>query len=436
MSVDTIDYARVIVGSTAFTIGGSAVFSSEVSKTSAKPSEQDEQSTEAWSPWGSDNLFPQKAVEDVRKNSVALRALRYRIARHYGHGINTIEWYEDEETGELKKRNKRFPDFVEFTKNNNLPWVMQNVVSDYEWFMNAWVELVLNAKGKIAAVFFQEATDIRYQKKDKAGKIKNVYLSSNWPDPAKGKFKTISMYDPKLKKQPNNFILPICSPSPGNHYYQEAYWNAIRISGWLDIANEVPKWKKAAFKNSTVLKYHVQIPKTYWTERFTNWDSMTNDEKTTAITEKLNEMNDFLTGSDNAMKIFLSHFGVDEQTGKALDGWKIEQLKIDLGDGAYLPDAFAANTEILWGVGINPVLLGMVPGKAMNTGSGSNIQKASEDLESTLFIDRDASLSVLRFIRDFNEWDPNMDFEYAGRNWFQNMSEVTPKDRPLDKTED
>ena len=414
-------------GLTRFRPGSLAESSKAESHTKPKPNKE-EDGQDPWVAWGTDNLFPATVVKDVYLNSVALRALRYRISRHYGYGIRTFQWVYDAE-GRRKKHYKEFSDWKAFCVGNEIPALLQNVISDYEWFMNSWVEAIVDVKGKIVSIKALEAVQCRMERKNDSGVIPNVLLSAHWPDPSASQKKSIPLYNPK-KPVKKRTAIRISSPSPGNPYYPLAYWDAIRQSGWLEIANEVPKWKKAAFLNAISLKYHIKVNYRYWKLRYKDWDEKP-DQQQARIQAWGDEMNKFLTGTANTMKSFVSHF---EQSinGTAQDMIIIEPLKVELEDGAFLPDSFAANTEILWGIGVHPALLGMVPGKALNTGSGSNIQKASEDYESTIFIDRDATLSVLRFIRDFNKMDEKMEFEYIGRNFFENMSELTPANRSLD----
>ena len=98
--------------------------------------------------------------------------------------------------------------------------------------------------------------------------------------------------------------------------------------GYMEISNSIPKFKKALFKNQVSLKYHVQIPLEYWEWKYPNWPTMKTEEQEQILDDFYNELNDCLTGADNAQKMIMTFYrsktnGAEREMG---------QFKIDVID--------------------------------------------------------------------------------------------------------
>ena len=119
-------------------------------------------------------------------------------------------------------------------------------------------------------------------------------------------------------------------------------------------------------------------------------------------------------------------------------GWKINVIDNKLKDDAYLPDSQAANSEILFSMGVDPALLGAgIPGGKLGAGSGSDKREAYWMLNANMGIDRSVSLSLLEFIRDFNNWDPNIRFDHVVVDTSQAMNEhPTKTEQRIDNNSD
>src|SRR5690606_36933498 len=125
------------------------------------------------------------------------------------------------------------------------------------------------------------------------------------------------------------------------------------------------------------------------------------------------ELNDMLTGAENAQKAFMSFTDVDPHTKKEAGAWTIEVIDDKVKQGSYLPDSAAANTEILFAMGINPASNGSGNTGGSYTGGanngGSNIREAGLDLRSQLRADRDILLTPFDFIKMYNGLDEDVE---------------------------
>jgi hypothetical protein len=390
-----------------------------------------------WSPWGDDNLFPQTVLTDLENNSIALRAMEKRKAIHFGRGIICYrEGEEDQNTGEKKRVKVEDPEVVDFFKLNqvNRQWV--DHIGSLEIFANSWNEFITNkAKDKINRVFFKDPAYCRLAKIDeKSFRIPKLFYSAQWdycPAVNSGTIVEIPMFDPGkydgARYQDTNFIYPSFYRSFNKSYYHLAVWNGIRASGWLDIANKVPKLKQAIMKNQMTIKYHIIIPDDYFTKRYPS-PQFTIAQQEEKRTEVLQDMNDFLSNVENSGKSWVTYSFYNKIKQEYLSGWEIKVIDNKLKDDAYLPDSQAANSEILFAFGVDPTLLGSgIPGGKLGAGSGSDKREAFWQLNAEMGIYRQISLEPLYFIRDFNKWDPEIQFDYVTVDTSQTMNKNPTK---------
>lgn len=401
-------------------------------------------SSRDWSDWGDDNFFPQNVLTDLEKNSIALRALEKRKNVHYGRGIIPYRELDEEDTktGEKKREIVQDKNVKEFFRLNrvNIAWL--DLIGSLEIFANGWPEFILNKnRDKINRVFIKDPAYCRLGKMDEKARIRNLFYSAQWdhsPDEEGGTLLRIPMYDPEKydgkKYADPKFIYPVFYKSFNKSYYHLSVWNGVRKGGWMDIANKVPTLKLALMKNQMTIKYHIEIPHDYFSKRFPSPD-FTKEQREAKITEKIEELNDFLTDVENSGKSFVSFVFFDTITKQNFPGWKFNVIDNKLKDDAYLPDSQAANSEILFAIGVDPCLIGSgIPGGKLGAGSGSDKREAFWMLNAEMGPYRSISLEPLYFIRDFNKWDPTIQFDYLVVDTSQTQDKhPTKKEKQIDQ---
>ena len=148
---------------------------------------------------------------------------------------------------------------------------------------------------------------------------------------------------------------------------------------------------------------------------------MTPDDRLSARKKKLQEMDDFLSGSENAYKTFVSFFQVDPHEKGDFARIKITALVDNTSLDKELITSSAANIEILMAMQVHPALFssGMIGsgGGGMGAGSGSNIREAFLVYNASLNLERKVALEPLRLIADYNrvvggmsEWEEGIEF--------------------------
>jgi len=420
--------------------GAKAIVTNNKDADAAKPSlvvPKDDASSE-WSPWGDDNLFPQNVLADLEKNSIALRALEKRKTVHFGRGIMPYTESPSEDPTKNPVRNPvRDPEVLEFFKFNrlNLQWI--DLIGSLEMFANGWLEFILNkGKDKINRVIVKDPAYCRNGRMDpRTGRIPNLFYSAQWadgtPSEETGILYKIPMYDP-LKYdgktyRDGKFAYPVYYRSFNKSYYHLSVWNGLRTGGWMAIANMVPALKQAIMKNQMTIKYHIEIPDDYFVNRYPSPD-FTKDDREAKKLEVLTEMNKFLSDVENSGKSFLTFTFYNKFKQEYISGWKINVIDNKLKDDAYLPDSQAANSEILFALGVDPCLIGAgIPGGKLGAGSGSDKREAFWMLNAEMGVYRQISLEPLYFIRDFNGWNPEIQFDYVTVDTSQTQDEHPTK---------
>lgn len=371
----------------------------------------DQTGSKPWSPWGSDNMFPNQVMEDLRLSTVGKRILSNRAHTHVGSDLI----YYRIEVDDKGKRNKLplyIPEIEDFLEENNV-WAKQKaIVEDLETFYNAFAQLHFRRDGKKAVAGYSAKKSIfsRVEKMNPSSRrIENLYYSYTWPNPKEAEFTKIPMFD---SDNPERF--PICvvplkySTSDNTIYYELAIWDSVRQNGWMEVDRMVPELKKYMLKNQSIIKYHIKIPFSYWERKYgkETWVKYTAPEKDAKIAQELASLDTFLKGVSNTGKSFISGYDIDKITGKENSGWIIEALDHKIQDGIHLLDTSAAYSAILFAMGYDPTLIGAnLIDKRSSGGSGSDKRESLHNLQASMPVDRSVSLEPLRIITRINGWN-------------------------------
>jgi hypothetical protein len=367
------------------------------------------ESNEKWALWGEDNLYPKKVMEDLRKSSVGKKAIGALVDVHIGTGpIYFTKRYETTESGIKKLILDRpaIPEIDDFLEDNDVIVQQKGIISDLETFAMAYPEFILNkGKAKVVSYHRNKAIYSRMGKRDKTGKAKHIYVSAKWPDPAKSEYTEIPIYSRLAENLPAKFALPLAYVnSDSGTDYSIPDWDSVRQNGWLDVAEMIPAAKKAIYQNQAVIKYHVRVPANYFSLNCAGWDEMSAVDQQKEKDALEDAIEQYLTDVKNYGKSIFTYDMVDDM-GKKISGVEITAIDNKLKDGQFLPDATAANAEILFAIGINPSIIGVgIPGTRASKGSGSYIREELWKMQALAHSNRVISLKPLRLITKINKW--------------------------------
>lgn len=376
--------------------------------------------------WGADNQYPQKFHTALNLNGAGGAALRILKSTHYGQGFHLFT-EEIDEAGKQKKNIidlKTQPEIADFFRRCKINRFWTENIADQETFYIAFPEFILSKDyNKIVSVRRLPAAKCRYEKlNDKTGLIENIYFCHNW----QSNTTLDSDYVEKIaaidswwhadqikeyckKKKIHKFVMPIFYPLMSETYYPEVDWHAVYRNGWMDVANSIPEYKKALFENQLNIKYIVHISEEYFKRTYQNeWEDYTPEKKKEIRDQLTMAIDEHLSGAKNAGKSIQSVVYKDIN-GNWVKGIEVSPVENTLKDGAYLPEASAANSEIMFAMGVDPSIVGAgIPGGKMNTGSGSDKREAFSILTSLFKTKREITLEVWNLLRDFNGWDPTL----------------------------
>lgn len=387
---------------------------------SAKPSDKEEEGKKSWIPWGANDKFPDEIIELIRKSTVGRSALHLLTKAIYGQRLFTYIEAIDEKGKAFVKR-VEVPEWEEIKARSNFNVIRAALIQDYAFFGWNNPEIRFNAnKTKVYGIDYHKVHHSRLAPV-KDGRIPFVYIHGNISEAKESDCQKLPVIDfirypdqiEEIKKNTGYFkyAFPQFFPDTVNDYYPLVYWDSARSSGQLDIATSIPLYKKYLFKNQMSLKYDIQIPMSYLTDLYTDWEKMSIDDQDIAIEELYDEILECLTGAENAQKALLSFYKVG-QDGKPSGQWIVKTIDDKMKNDAYLPDAAAANSEILFAMLVNPATTGQGnTGGSYNGGSnngGSNIRESLEVMRSMLKMDRDIIYSFFEFVKMYNGLDSKL----------------------------
>lgn len=372
--------------------------------------------------WGSSNTFPQEIIEEIEKNTVIGPTLNFKVRALYGGGLIYGHEVIDETTGQERFVRKKDPKVEAFFRRSNINRYLIESTTDFYYFYNAFPELLLTADRKeIAAICAQEAAFCRWSTQNKTTGLTDwCLISGNWKTDPKGKdakyVKAINPYWNAVEEvradSRYKYIYPISYPTPGKVQYQLAHWNAVRASGWLDVANYVPEFKKHLFENQASIKYHIRINVDYWKWKYDGeWENFSSEQKIAKRKEELALIEGVLKGASNAGKTISSPYWCDTD-GKEHYYWDIITIDDKIQTGTYIEDSHEATSHLMYALEVDPVLPGHSPGSKMNNGGGSEKMIAFNIYLSLCEAHRDCILEPLYFVKDYNGWDPELVFKF------------------------
>lgn len=394
----------------------------ESTATTVKIDLKDKQGTIA--SWGKNNDYPQKILAQVKKNGSASSGIRFLRKAHYGNGLVLMEKSVTKDGKHDHKviDQETVPAIADFFVKSQMPRFWKETIADLELWSIAFPEYILsNDFSQINRVKRQIAAWCRFEvMNEDSGLVENVYISQKFGNAnvsADSEFVTkVPLIDSywtadevreycKANKI-YRFIRPVFYPLINEAYYPEAEWHAVTESGWLEVANSVPAFKMNMFKNQVSIKFLIEVDEQYFKNIYsTDWVEFKPEERKKIRTDLIDKINEHLTSEVNAGKSIQSMMYVDD-TGNQQSTIKITAIDDKFKDGSYLPEAEAANSEVLFALGVDPSLIGAgIPGGKLGAGSGSDKAAAFNILSALFKTNRETTLEVFDFIKAYNGWD-------------------------------
>lgn len=374
--------------------------------------------------WGEANDFPQQVIKSIESNTILPSVLEWKTRAVYGGGVVYGRVTGFDKDGNEQFQRERLPDVEAFFRRSNISRYAYEGLQNLFTFAQSYPELIQSLnKQKITTLTTQDAAFCRYSLPKAGQPVPDyVHISANWPEAKPGDEYTTSVpvldpyYEPveALKADTRGFkyVYPLALPSPGKALYQLASWNSIRRSGWLDVAQAIPEFKKAMFVNQISVKYLIEAHEGYWKWKYPDWDAKPTEERRRIISDELADFEKTMSGVAGAGKSILSLTITDPRTGDAISAFKVTAIDDKIKSGIYIEDSQEASSHIYTALSVDPTLVGISPGKGMGAGSGSDKRIAFNNFISTHRFHQDLILEPLYLVRDYNGWPADLEFRF------------------------
>lgn len=374
--------------------------------------------------WGDDNLFPQQVIADVKKNielSVALgKKAKFISSLKIVWGVPSVVNGQEVLTPLEGSKNDEIRDFM---RKSAIHLYKYEAAKDLVYFYNAFPEIILTKdRSKIIQLSTRTAEQCRKSKQNpNTGYHDFIYVNANWNNGGKANDpNTIKIpvldpyYDPatslRNRKDGLQYIFPIDIATPGDDVYQMAEWNAVRASKWINISAAIPKLKEKLLGNIMLVNYHISFSNQYWSHKYENWVSLTEERKKKIMQDEVDLIETCLQGFENAGKNIITSFFTDPVSLKNFPGVTIEAIDKKIQDEIFLKDDERSSSKILTAVGLHPALVGFSTTTGQGQGGGSDIREAYNLTIIEDSIIHEMILAPFSLIRDYNGWDPEIEF--------------------------
>jgi hypothetical protein len=375
--------------------------------------------------WGKDNKFPQRYIDETKKDSVSRGAIEFKISAHYGLGPYL---YKRIVTPDKKKiiiepillealegsQGKEIQDFWFF---NDIENFSQQNITQFEWFYHHYVQYITNkSSNRILQVKSQRCKDVRVGKRHlETGEIEKYFISPYFGlSTERTNIAEVPAFDRFNPFKVPNGLYQHNVPSIDRDYYPDAPHQAN--NSWVRLAIKIPIWIISAIDNSVNIKYHIEIPEKYFTDLFKREAYNSEQEWIDAMRKHEEELkikiDECLAGSENPMKIFYTKFTVDKDN-KQMPGWKINAIPNDIKDSAWLNAYATAAVATLSGHGVSATVTNLSLPSALNVGSGSDTrEKFNFHMQLRTVIPRQTTTEWWEIVKRANGWDPALRLGY------------------------
>ena len=372
-------------------------------------------------PWGVNNDFPQKVLKEIRKNTIIGPTLKKQAEIAYDQIVYGFEkpGADGQEPTFVRAYDEKVEEF--FTRSHIHRYAIE-ALRNFYYFYFAAPRIILTAdRSEVFSLTCYKTAHFRFQKPNSAGFIENGFVCADWESimDVKSEFvetlPLIDIYqDPTFYKEEASgfrFIYPLAYPTEDEIHYPLVDWNTARESGWLEVAQSIPKFKKALMKNQVTLKNLIQVPSWWWEWKHPGFSKMDPTERKRIMDLEVDRFEKFFKGDENAGNSMMVTFISDPAHQKEYQGWKIEAIDNKIKDGIYIEDSNEASSHLLYALSMDPAIIGSQPGSKMGAGSGSDKRVAFNIYVDTVKAHQDLILEPLSWIARYNGW-PNFKFKF------------------------
>ena len=363
-------------------------------------------------PWGADNQMPSKILGYFEEDETLAACQMFNSEISYAGGLR----YEIPESSDLNGSVKNLPEVEEFFLNNDIPSYFLGTCKDLKYFEFSVTVLIFSKDfKKIVEIRRKPSASCRFPKADETGRIKEVYFA-NWEKSAltDKDIETIPLVDPhramssirefaETKVPKIAFVTKI--PGVRNLYYPIPTYGSLFKGKWYNIKKYIGIAKEAKLKNSSPIKYLIEISNKYWDTLFLSEKITDQKKQQERVAQAKQEILDFLTGAENSGKALFANY-LCSPDGKEIHDVKITKIENAPEGGDWASDHQEAINMLCFALRVHSNLVGSVPGKAQSNNSGSDKRELYTIAQAMQRAYHDIIFRLHRLIIAFNEWAP------------------------------
>ena len=368
-------------------------------------------------PWGGDNNLPYHILDLIESDETLSTCQQFNAEVCYGSGLNYVT---DECSAAVKQQ------VEDFLLDNAMPSYFLGVCHDFKHFAFCVSVIILNAEGnKVVRLIRKEACYCRLSPAEKDGSIKYL-LYANWRNviASRDDIEVIDLLDVNspwrdlairmgkiagddgktaIRTKSRKFAVLTRVPTPDSTYYPIPYYGSLFRGKWYNIKQLIGMAKEAKLKNIAPIKYQIEISNKYWDSIFKSEGITDRKEQQKRIVKEKQQILDFLTGVENAGKVWFSTFYV-APTGEVQHEVVINKIDNDKEGGDWSTDIQEAVNMFCFTMRVHSNLVGSVPGKSQTNNSGSDKRELYTIAHSLQKPYHDLLFTVHRMIIRFNGW--------------------------------
>ena len=374
--------------------------------------------TLSYVPWGGDNAMPYNILELIESDETLSTCQMFNAEVCYGSRLN----YNTDECDKAVKQQVE-----DFLLDNALPSYFLGVCQDFKHFAFCVSVIILNADGSmIVRLLRKEACYCRLSPADKDGAIRQV-LYANWRSAisSRKEIEVIELLDinspwrdlairmgriagddgkQRIRTKSRKFAVLTRVPTPDSTYYPIPYYGSLFRGKWYNIKQLIGMAKEAKLKNNAPIKYQIEISNKYWDSIFKSEGITDRREQQKRIVREKQQILDFLTGVENAGKVWFSTFYV-APTGEVQHEVVINKIDSDNKEGGdWSTDIQEAVNMFCFTMRVHSNLVGSVPGKSQSNNSGADKRELYTIAQALQKPYHDLLFTVHQMIIRFNQW--------------------------------
>lgn len=370
--------------------------------------------------WGDDDLLPFRLINLVGADEVTAQNKLFNVLTCYGAGPR-LEVHADKPPHYL-------PEAKRWVNRQFLPRYFLEQATDMKHFYLSVCVIIMSRDGKrINRLIHKDACYCRFAKADNRGRINYVYYG-NWQARGiqEGKVERIPLlseddpfgdlcsrmgYDPEQPERAprptragRKFAMLVRFPTAGCQYYPVPYWTAVFRGGSYDEKRLISVGKRAKLRNSSSIKYQVEIERTYW-DRICAEENINDPvEMQKRVNEEKQKIKDFVCGIENSGKAWISGYYVNPD-GHEVHDIHIVQIATPKEGGDWMEDVQAASNTICYADNVHPNLVGATPGKSQSNNSGSDKRELFTMKQALETAFHHLLLMPLNMVCRYNGWE-------------------------------